>query len=265
MTQEEVKEKLTKLHAGVEAFSLEFSGKKNGKANGFYKPSIKTITIHNRNFEDNDTLLFYTAMHELAHHIQYTEHGQNGTRAHTQLFYSILDDLTDKAKELGIWKQEIDGETRALIDEATKISTEIAALQRQLGEVLFKLQETCKKKGIRFEEVVQREVKISDGTAKKMGKIAQARLPADIGFETQEAIAGQSNDEQRAAMVKAAADKCSVAQVKQAGIAKKPAKAEPNETETLLREKKQIEKSILSLKRRLNGIIIRLKKLKEGG
>ena len=89
MTQEEGKEKLTKLHAGVEAFTLEYSGKKNGKTNGYYMPSTKTITIHNRNFEGKDTLLFYTAMHEQAHHIQYTEHGQNGTRAHTQLFYAM--------------------------------------------------------------------------------------------------------------------------------------------------------------------------------
>jgi Zn-dependent peptidase ImmA (M78 family) len=66
MNQDQVKEKLLKLHDCTEDFIVIFSGKKSKKVNGLYKPDKREIIIHNRNL-DNDNLLLYTAIHELAH------------------------------------------------------------------------------------------------------------------------------------------------------------------------------------------------------
>ena len=71
MNQDQVKEKLSKLYDCKHEFTVVFSGKKTGKVNGLYKHPGSEIIIHNRNFVDgngkqNDMLLMFTAIHELA-------------------------------------------------------------------------------------------------------------------------------------------------------------------------------------------------------
>jgi hypothetical protein len=160
MNQDSIKKNLLELHECAEDFTVIFSGKKIKTINGLYKPEKNEIIIHNLNFENNETgdnLLFYTAMHELAHHIQFTEHKQKSARSHTQLFYSILDDLADIAEEKKLYTIGVDEETRKLIDEARDVSCKIAELQRKLGAVLLRLNEVCREKGIRFDDVIERK------------------------------------------------------------------------------------------------------------
>jgi hypothetical protein len=263
INQEQVKEKLLKLHGCTESFSVTFSGKKSVRANGLYDYQTKEITIHNRNFEDveaGDNRLFYTAMHELAHHIQFSEYHRTGSRSHTKLFYSILDDLADKAETLGLYRYDSDPEIKALTEEAAEISAEIAVLQRRPGVVLDILHDACLKTGVRYEDVVKRKVKLSLQAEKKLKKAAALIVPEGIGYEMQEAVAGAKNEEQRETMLAAAADGGSVDQVKREGAAKK---AEPEEenTKALLKEKARIEKSIAYLTKRLENIVGRIKKL----
>ena len=71
MNQEQVKAKLLLLKDDVEEFKVTFSGKKSLKVDGLYKPEEREIIIHNRNFT-GDSPLMYTAIHEFAHHIQFT-------------------------------------------------------------------------------------------------------------------------------------------------------------------------------------------------
>ena len=266
MTQEQVKENLLRLHDCTESFSVVFSGKKSVRVNGLYYYQTKEILVHNRNFEGNnkDNQLFYTAMHELAHHIQFTEHHKTSCRSHTKLFYAILDDLTDKAEEMGLYRYDADPGVKALIDDATALSAEIAELQRKLGAVLNSLQDACMRTGVRYEDVVKRKVKLSTRTEKKLKKVTALRLPEDIGYEMQDAIAGVRNEERREVMLAAAADGRSVDQVKQAGAVKKT-KPEESDTEKLLKEKAQIEKTIANLKKRLKSIVNRIKNLGGSG
>jgi hypothetical protein len=265
MTPEQVREHLLQLHDCTEDFLLLFSGKKNRRRNGAYFPAAGEIVIENRNFEGEgagDNRLFYTAMHELAHHIQFTEHGQKGIRSHTKLFYSILDGLADKAEELGLYQFDAEPEIKKLIGEAAKISAEIAALQRELGAALNKLHGVCLRKGVRYEDVLKRKVRLSDRTDKKLQKIAMANLPEDAGFEIQEIIAGAKNAGQREAMLQVAADGKSAAQVKQAGAGEWE---KPDELEALVKEKERINKTIGNLTRRLKDIITRITQLEGGG
>ena len=265
MTQELVRENLLKLHSCIEEFTLEFSGRKSGRVNGTYRPGTRHITINNRNFDNNETganALFYTAMHEFAHHIQFTEHKHSGSRSHTKLFYSILDSLAAKAEELGLYRYDADPDVKALVNEAAEVSAEIAALQRRLGNVLNRLHSVCMRKGLRYEDVVKRKVKISVRMEKKLNKIAALRdLPKDIGFETQEAIAAAKSEKEREAMLEAAKDGKSVAQVKQAAVS---TRKEPDELDALVREKENCKTMIEKWKQRLKDIMERIKKL-EGG
>ncbi|GHT52534.1 hypothetical protein FACS1894106_1480 [Spirochaetia bacterium] len=255
MNQDQVKDRLLKLHDCTDEFTVIFTGKKSKKVNGLYKPGTKEILIHDRNFwvgnEVNNNLLFYTAMHELAHHIQFTEFHQKSVRSHTALFYSSLDDLVDIAEKKGLYKMPIDDDTQKLIDEVKDISCEIAALQRKLGNVLHRLHEDCQEKGIRFEDVLERKAQIARSTQKSAMKADTLNLPAEIGADVQEAAISERDDEKRAAIVQAGKEGKSIDQAKRA-FATPP--AEVDETVSLMKEKARLERTIESLKRRLEEV-----------
>jgi hypothetical protein len=254
MNQDQVKEMLLKLHDCTEDFTLIFSGKKSKKVNGLYRWDKNEIIIHNRNFENNargENLLFYTAMHELAHHIQRTELKQKSARAHTQLFYSILDDLVDAAENKKLYKVEIDKETQDCIDEIRDISCQIAELQRKLGQVIKALEEKCHDKGIRFDDVIERKSQISLKTAKQTIKAHGLNLPEELGSDIQEAVIRERDGEKQAAMIHAARKGKSIAQVNR--TVTRPIDQE-DETVSLVKEKNRIERTIASLNRRLEEV-----------
>jgi hypothetical protein len=255
MNQDQVKEKLLKLHDYTEDFTLIFSGKKSNKVNGLYKGDKKEIIIHDQNFENTEmgnNLLFYTAMHELAHHIQFTEHKQKSSRAHTQLFYAVLDDLVDIAERKKLYNTGIDDDTQKLIDEAHDISCQIAELQRKLGQVIKCLQEKCYDKGIRFEDVIGRKAQISLKTVRQTAKAHDLDLPKELGADIQEAAIQERDEEKREAMIHAAQKRKSVYQVKRTNSSG-PIDQE-DETVSLVKEKKRIERTITSLNRRLEAV-----------
>ena len=261
MNQDIVKKNLLKLHDCKEDFTLIFSGKKSRKVNGLYHWEKHEIIIHNRNFHKdaggiNDDGIFFTAMHELAHHIQYTEHKQKSVKAHTQLFYAILDDLADKAEKKGLYKINISKNTQKLIDEARNISIEIAELQKRLGTVIRTLYEKCEQEGLRFEDIIERKAQISRQTMKRSEKASSLNLPDDIGIDIQEAAIKERDEEKREAIIHAGQNGKSIAQAKRATAA--PVDQE-DETVSLVKEKRRIERTIESLKRRLEEVEEHLK------
>jgi predicted SprT family Zn-dependent metalloprotease len=254
MNQDKVKERLVKLHDCIEDFTLIFSGKKSKKVNGLYRLDKHEIIIHNLNFENNESgenLLFYTAMHELAHHIQYTELKQKSAKAHTQLFYALLDDLVDTAEKKELYKVEIDKETQDYIDEIRDISCRIAKLQRDLGEAVERLQKKCEETGLRFDDIIERKAQISMKTVKKSIKAGSLYLPEEIGADIQEAVIRERDEGKKAAIIHAAQEGKSVAQAKRAVV--RPIDRE-DETVSLVKEKKRIERTITSLNRRLEEL-----------
>ena len=91
--------------AGVSAStaSVVFSGKQSKKVNGLYKPESREILIHNRNFK-GDNALVYTAIHEFAHHIQFTKgEGKVSIKAHTNVFWNIFHNLLVQAEDKGLY------------------------------------------------------------------------------------------------------------------------------------------------------------------
>ena len=69
-----------------------FSGKKSRKVDGLYKPETREIILHTGNFTTDDELV-YTAIHEYAHHLQFTTSAMPiSCRAHTTAFWSLFHD-----------------------------------------------------------------------------------------------------------------------------------------------------------------------------
>ena len=262
MNQEDVFQQLNKLHKCKEPFTLVFSEKKCKNKNGYYSPGEYKITINNKNFinqegELNGTLLMYTAIHELAHHIQFTEHKQKGIRCHTQLFYAILDMLADKAEEMEIYKPVIDHELEELLTEAEVISQKIARLQIELGKVLEKINSACIKKGVRYEDMVKRKAFICMDTVKKCTRMASLDLPNNISADVQAVIAGERDNDKRKVMTIAAQAGKSAAQVKYAGgnnTTSSKSKGE-SEMDNLLLEKGRLENQIKNLQTRLKRVM----------
>jgi hypothetical protein len=117
---------------------------------------------------DNDNMLMYTALHELAHHVCHHDKGQNGRQSHTKLFWGIFHDLLDRAEERGIYRRSEDPEIGTLVEKARGKDREIAGLQRELGCILKSLWEVCKEKGVRPEDAVERQVGLSRKTMSAM-------------------------------------------------------------------------------------------------
>lgn len=258
MNQNQVQEKLSKLYDCKEVFTVIFSGKKSGKANGIYKPLTREIVIHNRNFIDdehgkqNDMLLMFTAIHELTHHVLITEKGNKSPRTHSQEFWATFHNLLDIAEEKQIYKAQIDSDTKQLISEARDISKQIAQLQRELGRILLAINDSCQENGLRYEDIVEREAQI-DRQSAKIAISAHTMGDQDVGADIQAAAARQRDDEKRAAIIAAGQEGKSVVQAKNSPVTTRPID-QKDDTATLLREEKRIKTTIQSLTRRLQEI-----------
>ena len=100
MNQDKVKEILLSLRDTSLEFSVTFTGKESKKVNGLYKPDTKEILIHNKNFK-NDNQLVYTAIHEYAHHLECEKNGgkSSGGRCHTNSFWACFHSLLEEAEK----------------------------------------------------------------------------------------------------------------------------------------------------------------------
>jgi type IV secretory pathway VirJ component len=262
MNQEAVRERLMQLHGCSQEFTVVFSGKKSARVNGLYVPARMEILIHNRNFNGddgkcNENLLMYTAIHELAHHICFTELGQQGSKSHTQLFWSTFHDLLNAAEDKGLYALEVDDATQLYIDRARELSRQIAALQRELGEVLSKINESCHQQGLRAEDVIERKVQISRKTMHKAVTAHVLDLPEDVGCDVQAAIIEERNPENREEILAGGKQGKTIAQLKRpAGVTPEP----KDPLEKLAKERGRLETTIRHLEARLAEVVRQLEK-----
>lgn len=189
--QNDIKELLLTLKTPEIDFSVIFSGKKSSKANGLYKVGKKEIVMHNKNFT-NDNQLIYTAIHEYAHHLMWCKYCRSGKNpGHTNEFWSLMYNLVDIAEEKCLYKkyanEKIKDEVTTLVDEVKNIDKEIATLYKALGDKLNEVTEKCNMFGIRAEDVYIRECGLTKQTVTMARKTAALNI-TDIGQETQKAI-----------------------------------------------------------------------------
>lgn len=254
MNQDQVKEQLLSVQDASLDFTVTFTGKQSKKVNGLYKPETREILLHNKNFAD-DNLLMYTAIHEYAHHLHAcSKGGRLGARAHTAEFWSILHGLLDKAEQQGIYKNVFDAspELQELTEAIRKnYLYENGNLVKELGKQLLKAHDLCSQIGARFEDYIDRVLCLPRTAAKVAMKMYQYNLNPSLGADNMKIVAGIRNEEKRMAAESALLSGKSPDEVKNT-LARKPLPDDP--AERLEKERIRLERTIESLKKRLEEV-----------
>jgi hypothetical protein len=268
MNQDEVKEKLLAIEDAPLDFSVIFSGKRSKKVNGLYKPDAREIIIHNRNFQDGSSrkntsaagasaanLLIYTAIHEYAHHLHACARGGHlSSRAHTAEFWAILHGLLEKAEKKKIYKNVFSGSKE--LEELTetirkKFLAENGNLVKELGRLLLKAHELCSAIGGRYEDYIDRVLRIPRQAANLAVRMYQYKLNPETGADNMRFLAGISNEEKRLSAENALLTGKSPDTVKTA-LRQKSDDADPRLR--LEKEKTRLERTIASLSKRLEEV-----------
>jgi hypothetical protein len=254
MNQDQVRTILLSIEDAPMEFTLIFSGKKSKKVNGLYKPDTREIIIHNRNFDD-DNLLLYTAIHEYAHHLHACSKG--GTlpvRSHTTEFWAILHGLLEKAEARGVYKN-VFTESPELADLTETIRKKYllqnGSLVKELGMLLLKAAGICDSIGARFEDYIDRVLCIPRSAAKMSMKMFEYNLDPSLGSDNMRFLAGIKNEDARTAAEKSLLEGNSPDAVKRETM-KRP--REEDSRDRLEKEKLRLERTIVSLTNRLNEV-----------
>lgn len=265
MNQDQVKEKLLEIDGDVADFQVIFSGKMSKKVDGLYHPDSHEIIIHNKNFEEENSLL-YTAIHEYAHHIQFTRHEKETTpRAHhTVLFWNIFHKLLKAAEEKGIYVNIYEKDPRfiQLTEEIRKNYLEKnGEIMKDFGKLLIQALDLCQQKHAIFEDYVDRALGMNRTTAKSVMQMFARDVDPSLGFDNMKVVASLKEPSQRAQAVQAFKEGQSQNEVRQAIKESKP---EPKLTvKKLESQKKRIQKSIEDMQMRLVDVEERIQAMRD--
>jgi hypothetical protein len=254
MNQDQVRAKLLAIEDAPLEFGLIFSGKQSRKVNGLYKPDSREIILHNRNFSD-DNLLLYTAIHEYAHHLHACARGGTlSSRAHTSEFWAIFHGLLEKAEKKNIYKDVFSGSPE--LSELTelirkKYLRENGGLVKEMGMHLLRAHEICTAAGARFEDYVDRVLRIPRVAADMAIKMYQYDLDPQVGADNMRFLAGIRNDDDRLAAEQALVKGKSPDTVR-SGIRGRGEEEDPQLR--LNKEKQRLERTIASLNHRLEEV-----------
>ncbi|MFZ2635547.1 MAG: hypothetical protein WAX33_04320 [Rectinemataceae bacterium] len=217
MNQEQVKETLLSLKIPCPDFTLVFSGKASRRVNGLYRPSETTITIHNKNFRDDNALMF-TALHEFTHHIAFTRELVTGSRSHPIIFWALFHSLIGAAMKAGIYTDPYleDPDLKQRGDEILALMAEENRIRVRLGKALADMHTASEEAGARFDDFLDRHARIPRTQARALAAI-QLEFNLDALEDTAspqliEAIVGCPGTAVTAANM--AKNGCSIAQVK---------------------------------------------------
>jgi hypothetical protein len=261
MNQDQITRALRSIRRTEEEFTVILSGKKSRKVNGLYKPESREIILHNKNFK-GDNELMYTAIHEYAHHIQFTTSAAPmSVRTHTTAFWSLFHSLLFEAEGKGVYSNPFDGieEFRLLTREIKeKFITASGSLMKDLGKLLIKAHELCDSHGVSFSDYLDRILGLPRTSAQAIMKAQTFDLDPRIGFENMRSLAAMRDGKTRAAAQEALMDGKSPDMVKERFASRK----KPDEArEILIAERGKIERTIKRLKAKLAEIESRIEKL----
>ncbi|MCL2230266.1 MAG: hypothetical protein FWC01_04165 [Treponema sp.] len=202
--KQEVKQKLLAIEDAPLEFTLVFSGKKSNKVNGLYKPASREIIIHNRNFNSDDTgmnLLLYTAIHEYAHHLHACSRGGTlSARAHNTEFWAIFHALLEKAEAKKIYN-DVFSVSPELLKLTEVIRNQYLAqngeLVKEMGKLLLKAHDLCTGIGVRFEDYVDRMLRIPRTAANMAIKMFEYDIAPEVGADNMRFLAGIRDEKNR--------------------------------------------------------------------
>jgi hypothetical protein len=263
MNNDQVKAALLKLKDDVPDFTVILSGKKSDKVHGLYKPLDRSIILHNKNFA-SDNELMYTAIHEFAHHIQFTETAKPVyARVHTARFYSLFHELLYLAEEKGI-HENIFATDKEFVKITETIKTRFMAPHGELiqafGEALLAAHELCDKRGADFGDYVDRVLKLKRSNALSLIKLSNLNLDPAVGYENMKTLARIADPAERKRALKDLSGDYSpsMLELKYAG------RKEPEDPVAALElEKKRLQKTIETLKEKLKLVEEKLRQAEE--
>ncbi|MCL1865092.1 MAG: hypothetical protein FWF73_04700 [Spirochaetes bacterium] len=252
MNQEQVKQKLLQLEKVDVDFTVTFSGKRSKKVDGLYYPDRREMIIHNRNFVD-DNQLMYTAIHEYAHHIQFTKsNAPVTTRSHANYFWNIFHSLLYKAESMGIYKNIFDTN-----DEFKELTARLrndflsknGLLMKEFGSLLIQGRDLCMKYGVSFEDYLDRVLQLHRSEAKTIIKTFSMDINPKMGYENMKTVARIRDDHLREEIQEAFLDKNKSPDMVKAEI--NPKREFPSRLSYLESEKERIERSLDRLTQQL--------------
>ena len=253
MNQEQVKNKLHSIEEPSEDFTVVFSGKESKRVNGLYHPEEKEIIIHNKNFTD-DNALMYTAIHEYAHHIHFCgPKAPVSCKAHTRSFRGILHRLLVRAEELDIYRNIFERDER-FIELTRTIRDEFLVtngkLMKEFGALLSKARDLCHETATSFEDYVDRVLGLQHGSARSMLRINELDIKPEIGFDNMRAVASIRDEEKRIMVQDALLAGMSPDMVFD-NMTERTPREKPDKLQVLMDEKDRLEKSLEKLTARL--------------
>jgi len=266
MNQDAVKQKLLSIEDAPLEFSLIYSGKKSSKVNGLYKPASREIIIHNRNFQPDDTgqnLLLYTAIHEYAHHLHACSRGGTlSARAHNTEFWAIFHALLEKAEKKKIYSDvftaspELLKLTEVIREKYLKNNGELV---KEMGKHLIKAHNLCTDIGVRFEDYVDRMLRIPRTAANTAIKMFEFDIAPEVGADNMRFLAGIRDGKERKAAESALIKGKSPDSVK---IQVRNKDKDEDPVVLLEKEKTRLERTIATLSKRLDEVKKELKEKK---
>jgi hypothetical protein len=254
MNQDQIKTLLLGLENTELDFSVTMTGKKSRKVNGLYKPDTREILLHNKNFPD-DNQLVYTAIHEYAHHLICERDGVlQSAKSHTMAFWACFHELLERAEKKGLYSIGVDkSEALAKLTEEirTKYLAQNGKLMNELGQLLIKAHVLCNDAGVRYEDYVDRVLCLPRTAAKTAMRVSSLDVNPALGWETMKVVASQPTPEKRAEAERQFTAHRSPDSVK-VNLARNAEDEDPKER--LEKEKRRLEKTIAMLKSRLDQV-----------
>jgi hypothetical protein len=261
VSNDQIRKMLLSLRTTGHDFAVILSGKKSSKVHGLYKPETREIIIHNKNFK-NDNEMMYTAIHEYAHHIQFTTSARPvSVRTHTTAFWNLLHTLLFEAEEKGIYKNPFEAidDFRTLTRQIKeKFLTASGTAMKELGKLLILAQRLCEKHGTSFSDYLDRVLTLPRTSASVIMKAHTLDLDPAVGFENMRTLAAIRDEHARDAAQQELRAGHSPDMVKASyGLARTP----KDPREALQAERERLEKGIERMKKQLKEIEKRLREL----
>ena len=262
MNNDQIKTTLQTLRVTDQDFTVILSGKRSRKVHGLYKPDSREIIIHNKNFT-NDNELLYTAIHEYAHHIHFTTSvTPPSARTHTTAFWNLFHTLLFEAEEKGIYRNPFE-QIEELRDLTRRIREKFLApsgsLMKELGNLLIQAHGICEKHGTSFADYLDRVLSLPRASAQLIMKAHSLDIDPRVGFENMRSLAAIRDDADRGRAQAELLDGHTPDMVK-AKYAERPAPRDPRQA--LEQERERIERMIERLRKRLKEIE---KRIEESG
>lgn len=260
MTNERIKEILLDIYSCDIDFTVTQTGKESKRVNGFYKPDTHEIFLHNKNFT-NDNQLIYTAVHEYTHHLLTIEKQQidpgyaNQCRVHTQEFWARFGTLIQLAEQKNYYSLgwENNAELKELtLDIKTNYLAKNGQLMQEFGKKLARAWELCKEADIRYEDYIDRVLCLPRNTERDIRRVGAVEVNPAIGFDNMKTVASVKKKDERESLEKEFLEGGKSPSTVREMMKQKSAQVRAEDPKSKLeKEKSRLEKTIAQLTQRL--------------